>query len=111
MELNLNRLDEALFLFGSIMPLGSLEKQAKLAKAMNMNISIDSAIAILMRSIHTMMKTDPASALGYLDFIKQGIEYVFEMRDSLPEVDSSDEVLMKKMEIYRITKKDYEKND
>ena len=109
MQLNLNRLDETLFLFGRIMPLGSIERQAQLQKSLGMNMTIDNAISILMRSLHTMMKENPESALGYLDFIKQSIDYVFEISDSMPEIDVSDETLKTELKIYYMSKKDYEK--
>jgi len=108
MELNLNRLDRVLFLFGSILPIGNNEKQLQLQKSMNMNISIDQAISILMRAIHSMIKENPEAGAGYLDFIKEAIDYVFENREDLPEIDSTDEILKTKMLVYEKTKKEYE---
>lgn len=108
MELNLNKLDEVLFIFGNIIPLGSLEKQAQLQNSMNLNMNIDQAVQIFMRAIHTMMKEKPDVALGYLDFIRQAIEYVFEERKELPEVDNSDEVLKRKMLIFHKTRKEFQ---
>jgi len=101
MNLNLNRLEETLFLFSTILPLGNLEKQVKLQKSLNMNMTIDNTLAILMQAIHTMMKQNPEEALGYLDFIRQGINYIFEERAFLPEVDNSDEA-MRAMKIWKV---------
>jgi len=101
MNLNLHRLEETLFLFSTILPLGNLQKQEKLQKALNLNTSIDSTLAILMQAIHTMMKQNPEEAMGYLDFIRQGINYIFMDRADLPEVDNSDEAI-RTMKIWRI---------
>ena len=101
MNLNLFRLEETLFLFSTILPLGNLEKQEKLQKNLNINESIENTLAILMQAIHTMMKQNPEEALGYLDFIRQGINYIFEERKELPEVDNSDEAI-RAMKIWRI---------
>ena len=104
MQLNLERLEEVLFMFSQILPLGNLEKQAKLQKNLNLQMSLEDTLGILMKAIHTMMKENPAKALGYLDFIKQAIQYTFEERNDLPEVDNSEETLERTMKIWRIGK-------
>lgn len=104
-ELDLDKLDESFWMLGNILPLGSEENRKKLQQKIGVSIKLDSFISILMKSIVEIIKEYPEEALGYLDFIKESIQYAEGERKNPAIVDYDPEEVKKLYEIKKIQDK------
>ncbi len=103
--LDFDRLDESMWMLGNILPLGSLEKRNELQKKLSISIALDNFIGILMKSLTEMCKEYPAEAEGYLDFIKESIQYSEHERNKPPTVDYDPEEVKRLYQIRNIQEK------
>ena len=104
-NLDFDKLDESFWMLGNILPLGSEENRKKLQQKIGVSMKLDSFISILMRSLVEMIKEYPEEALGYLDFIKESIQYCEGDREKPPVVDYDPEEVKKLYAIKKIQDK------
>ena len=100
--LDFERFDESMWMLGNIFPLGSPQKRIELQKKLGINIALDNFVGILMKSLVEMVKAYPEEAEGYLDFIKESIQYSEHEIDSPPIVDYDPEEVKRLYEIKKI---------
>ncbi len=104
-NLDFDKLDECFWMFGNILPLGSEENRKKLQQKIGVSMKLDSFISILMRSIVEIIKEYPEDAIGYLDFIKESIQYAEGERKEAPVVDYDPAQVKKFYELKKIQEK------
>ncbi len=104
-ELDFDKLDESFWMLGNIFPLGNAEQRKKLQSKLGVSLQLDSFINILMKSIVEMIKEYPEEAVGYLDFIKESIQYCEGERKNPPVVDYDPSEVKKLYEIKKIQDK------
>ncbi len=108
MKLNFEKLDESFWLLGTVLPLGDELKRSELQKKFGTSMPLDQFLNVLMKSLFEICKQYPEQALGFLDFIKQAIEYSLEEREKLPEVDYDPEEVKR---LYKIRNIQVKKNE
>jgi len=105
LNIDFDKLDESFWLLGNILPIGDEKKRLELQAKLGTSIKLDDFIQILMKSLSEICKQYPDEALGYLDFIKQSIQYTIGERKTAPEVDYDPDEVKKLYEIKKIQDK------
>lgn len=105
MTLDFQKLDESMWMFGNILPLGSEKKRKELQARLGTTIALETFINVLMKSITELCKEFPAEAEGYLDFIKESIQYAEGERDQPAQVDYDAEEVKRLYQIRKIQEK------
>ena len=103
--LDFDRLDESMWMLGNILPMGSEQRRIELQKKLGLTIALDNFIGILMKSLVELCKNFPAEAEGYLDFIKESIQYSEHTRNEPPTVDYDPEEVKRLYQIRKIQEK------
>ena len=103
--LDFDRLDESMWMLGNILPLGTPEKRIELQKKLGVSIALDNFIGILMKSLTEMCREFPAESEGYLDFIKESIQYSEHTRNEPPTVDYDPTEVKRLYQIRKIQEK------
>lgn len=103
--LDFDRLDESMWMLGNILPLGNAENRAKLRKKLGTTMPLDSFIGVLMKSLTEMCREFPAEAEGYLDFIKESIQYSLHQRETPAETSYDPEDVKRLYQIRKIQEK------
>ena len=84
--MNQNRIDEFFWLFGTVFPIPESEEKKAKFEALTGGVKLEIAIPQMLKIVSTLIQDNQEDAKMWFRFLKQGIDYMTEQSNKLPEV-------------------------